>query len=129
MKKTILLVDDDEEEFYIMKLALDMTVLDYRCVWANGLEQATRLVKDLQPDFVFVDINMPCFNGINCLKQLKQIERLRNSVFVMYSTYISEEDHNKAMQLGASYCMHKPENIKVLQKQLTSLFNNKSICS
>jgi DNA-binding response OmpR family regulator len=126
MQKNILLIDDDEEEFYIIKLALDMTEEKYQCFWANGLEQATRVIKDLLPDFVFIDINMPRYNGINCLKQLKQMEELQNSVFVMYSTYISEDDHKKALQLGANCCIHKPENVKVLRKQLMSLFNNKT---
>lgn len=126
MQKTILLVDDDEEEYYIIKLALELTQDSYQCVWANGLEQATHLAQDMQPDFVFIDINMPRYNGINCLKQLKQIHQLQHSVFVMYSTYISDDDHKKAMQLGATCCMNKPENIKILRKQLMSLFNNKT---
>jgi DNA-binding response OmpR family regulator len=128
MQKNILLIDDDEEEYYIIKLALDMTQEKYECIWANGLEEATRLVKSVQPDFVFIDINMPRYNGINCLKQLKQMVQLQKSVFVMYSTYISEEDHKKALQLGANCCIHKPENVKVLRKQLMSLFNDKTFC-
>jgi CheY-like chemotaxis protein len=124
-QQIILLVDDDEEEFYIFKLALDQTNIDYHCVWANGLEQATQMVKELRPDFVFLDINMPRYDGINCLKKLKQIDGLRHSTFVMYSTYISEDDHDKALQLGADHCILKPENIKVLLKQLNGLFKDK----
>jgi CheY-like chemotaxis protein len=126
MQKTILLVDDDEEEFYIIKLALDMAQVNYHCVWANGLDQAKQIVKGLQPDFIFIDINMPRCNGINCLEQLKKQEQLQQSVFVMYSTHISETDHDKAMELGAAYCIHKPENIKILRKQLLGLFNDKT---
>ena len=126
MQKTILLVDDDEEEFYIIKLALDMAEVNYDCVWANGLEHATQLVRDVQPDFVFIDINMPRYNGISCLEQLKKLKQLQQSVFVMYSTYISDEDHEKALQLGANHCIHKPENVKILRKQLLSLFNDKA---
>ena len=124
--KTILLVDDDEEEFYILKLALDLAKIDCHCVWANGLEQATQLIKELRPDFIFIDINMPRYDGINCLKQLKEMEQIRHSTFVMYSTYISEDDHEKAMQLGANQCIHKPENIGILLKQLVRLFNDKA---
>lgn len=124
--KTILLVDDDEEEFYILKLALDMAKIDCHCVWANGLEQATQLIKELRPDFIFIDINMPRYDGINCLKKLRELEPLRHSTFVMYSTYISEDDHDKAHQLGAEYCISKPENIRILLKQLLRLFNDKA---
>lgn len=126
MQKTILLIDDDEEEFYIFKLALELAEINYNCVWANGLEQATHMVKELRPDFVFIDINMPRYNGINCLKKLKEMESLQRCTFVMYSTYISEDDHEKAMELGAGHCILKPENIKVLLKQLNSLFNDKT---
>jgi CheY-like chemotaxis protein len=127
MQKTILLVDDDEEEFYIFKLALDQTAIDYHCVWANGLEQATQLVKELRPDFVFIDINMPRYDGINCLKTLKEIATLRRANFVMYSTYISPEDHDQALELGAAHCMLKPENITLLFKQLNNLFNDRTL--
>jgi len=126
MQKTILLVDDDEEEFYIIKLALDMAQISCHCVWASGLEQAKQIVKGLQPDFIFIDINMPRCNGISCLEKLKEMEQLQQSVFVMYSTHISETDHDKAMELGAAYCIHKPENIKILRKQLLGLFNDKT---
>lgn len=126
MQKTILLIDDDEEEFYIFKLALDLAEVNYHCVWANGFEQAMHMVKGLQPDFIFIDINMPRYNGINCLQKLKEMDSLSNSTFVMYSTYISEADHDQALALGADHCMHKAENIKILLKQLNRLFNDKT---
>lgn len=126
MKKTILLVDDDEEEFYIFKLALDLAEVKYHCVWANGFEQAAHMVNELRPDFVFIDINMPRYNGINCLQRLKEIESIRESTFVMYSTFISEADQDKALELGADHCIHKAESIKVLLKQLNRLFNDKT---
>ena len=89
-------------------------------------EQATQMIKELRPDFIFIDINMPRYDGINCLKKLKEMEPLRHSTFVMYSTYISEDNHEKAMQLGADQCIHKPENIRILLKQLVRLFNDKA---
>jgi len=126
MQKTILLVDDDEEEFFIIKLALEMAEFDCRCVWANGLDQATKMVNELQPDFVFIDINMPRYDGISCLKRLKQLEQLRQAVFVIYSTYISETDYKNALHLGAACCLHKPENIHTLLKQLDRLFGDRA---
>ena len=126
MQKTILLVDDDEEEFFIIKLALEMAAFDCACVWANGLDQATQMVKEMQPDFVFIDINMPRYDGISCLKRLKQLEQLRQAVFVIYSTYISETDYKKALHLGASCCLHKPENINTLLNHLVRLLGDKA---
>ena len=126
MVRKILLVDDDEEEFYILKLALEMTQGHFKCFWANDLEQATQMLKDLQPEFVFIDINMPRNDGISCLKKFKQLKPLNHTAFVMYSTYISAADHKEAIQLGASHCMQKADNIHVLLNQLMSLLNNKT---
>jgi DNA-binding response OmpR family regulator len=126
MQKTILLVDDDEEEYYIIKMALEMASFSCRCIWANSLEQAQKLVNELQPDYVFLDINMPRNDGISCLEELKKMEQLQHSLFVMYSTYISDDNRIKALQLGASCCIHKPENIKILLKQLTHLLSDKT---
>lgn len=124
MQKTILLIDDDEEEFYILKLALELTGIDFHCVWANGCEHAIRVLEELRPDFIFIDINMPRNNGIYCLEKLKQLNSLNNSIFVMYSTYFSEADRDKARELGANVCMRKAINIKLLNKQLNNLFND-----
>jgi CheY-like chemotaxis protein len=126
MQKTILLVDDDEEEYYIIKMALEMAAISCRCFWANSLEQAQKLVQKLQPDYIFLDINMPRNDGITCLEQLKKLEQLQHSLFVMYSTYISDDNRKKALRLGASCCIHKPENIKILLKQLTNLLSDKT---
>jgi DNA-binding response OmpR family regulator len=128
MQKTILLVDDDEDEFDILKQALKMVTHDCSCLWANGLEEAMTLLEEVQPDLVFIDINMPRYNGIICLKELKKIVYLQHTMFVIYSTNISETDRKSAMQLGA-ICIHKPENIKILYNQLTILFNDKSQCA
>ena len=126
MQKTILLVDDDEEEYYIIKMALEMATINCRCIWANGLEHAQKLVKELQPDYVFLDINMPRNDGITCLEHLKHLEQLQRSVFVMYSTYISEDNRKEALRLGAFCCINKPENIKILLKHLTNLLSDKT---
>ena len=70
-KKKILLVDDEdgiqllyreefEEEGYLVDSAI------------NG-EEALRKFKAAQPDLVILDINMPGMNGIEVLRQMKEI--------------------------------------------------------
>jgi DNA-binding response OmpR family regulator len=126
MQKTILLVDDDEEEYDIIKMALEMANISYKCIWANSLEQAQELVMEQPPDYIFLDINMPRHDGLSCLEHLKKLEQLQHSVFVMYSTYISDDNRKKALRLGAYCCIHKPENIQILLKQLLHLLSEKT---
>jgi DNA-binding response OmpR family regulator len=90
------------------------------------LDQAQKLAKEVHPDYVFLDINMPRHDGLSCLEQMKKMEQLQRSLFVMYSTYISDDNRKKALRLGAFCCIHKPENITILLKQLTHLLSDKT---
>jgi DNA-binding response OmpR family regulator len=127
MPKIILLIDDDEDEFYILKMALEATNNQSTCMWASNLEDAIRSLQEFHPEIVFIDINMPKDNGFICLEELKRNDPIGHSAFIIYSTSINEADQKKALDSGASYCMRKAQNLSVLKKQLTKLFNNSHI--
>lgn len=60
-KKKVLVVDDDEMHLYTTKELLDddrIEVLTHK----NGFG-VTNLVRELQPDLVLLDINMPALSG------------------------------------------------------------------
>lgn len=66
-------------------------------------EEALRLVRELQPDVVLMDINMPEGNGLQVTRQLKA-ERLRTAVVVL-TAYDDAEQVLHAFKAGASaYC-------------------------
>jgi DNA-binding NarL/FixJ family response regulator len=66
-------------------------------------EEALRLVRELQPDVVLMDINMPEMNGLQVTRQLKA-ERQRTAV-VMLTAYDDAEQVLHAFKAGASaYC-------------------------
>ena len=123
MQKTILLVDDDEDEFFIFNVALEMTNNRYTCIWTDKLENAVQLLQDFKPEIVLIDINMPKHNGFICLEELKKCDPLNYSLFIMYSTCIEQPDSSKAMELGAYQCLHKTQSIDVLKNQLIKLLN------
>ena len=70
-KKKILLVDDEDgiqllyrEEFEDEGYLVDSAI--------NG-EEALKIFKDNPPDLVILDINMPGMNGIEVLRQMKEM--------------------------------------------------------
>src|SRR5215216_2802271 len=105
MQKHILLIDDDRDELDILNDALETAGISSVCAWAPGAEQAFRILQDMVPDVIFLDLNMPKINGLACLKEIRKIKRLINIPVILYSTCINEETRKKASDSGASWCI------------------------
>ena len=120
-KKTILLVDDDEDEHEIFLSALKTLNKDYNFISAGNCDQALFILKEFDPDYIFIDVNMPKVNGMVCLEEIKKISRLADVPVYMYSTGINEKEGQKALKLGALDYVVKPNNISSLSTLLTKI--------
>lgn len=118
MEKLILLVDDDTEEHEIMSEALRAGSIPASCLWANGAEHALRILIQLVPDFIFIDLNMPAVNGLSFLKSIRGREDLEQVPKVIYSTHINPVVEALARQYGAVCCLEKPTNLPQLVTSL-----------
>jgi DNA-binding NarL/FixJ family response regulator len=82
----------------------------------NGRELMDYLLKeknylnnsDRQPDFIFLDINMPFQNGYQVLQELKVHADLQKIPVYIFSTACSPSDQEKMIGLGAKKCYIKP---------------------
>ena len=68
------------------------------------------------PDFIFLDINMPKVNGIECLIKLKSDSRLKRIPVIIYSTTSDENEVRKIMMLGAHDFISKAISFDELKK-------------
>jgi CheY-like chemotaxis protein len=96
MKKTnsILLVDDDKDDQIIFIAALNeienTTLYD---VAENGKEALDKLKNSLfLPDLIFIDINMPVMNGIECLTEIIKNPNLNKIPIVIISSSSPPKD-------------------------------------
>lgn len=121
MEKTILLVDDDEDELEIFKDALTKLPVSFTCSQVTNTKQAVEWLKHAKPAFVFIDLNMPGPNGLECLAELKKIQGLQNTDFILYSNFVDDAINQKALSLGASSCMKKPNLTSTLAQRLKEI--------
>ena len=120
MEKTVLLIDDDEEEFLILNEAADFVNVPLYCVWANSAHRAIELLGDLSPDLIMIDYNMPEMNGIDCLGLIRQQERLNSVPIVLYSN----ADSTMTQPLAAAHgiiCVPKSGTVEQLAGYLNWL--------
>ncbi|MEB3215678.1 MAG: ATP-binding protein [Nostocales cyanobacterium 94392] len=130
-RKQILIVDDrwENRSLFINLLS----PIGFELIEAengqHGLEKAVMF----QPDLIISDINMPIMNGWQMLKQVRKLDKLQNTLFILCSVSTSEKDSQKAIQAGANYFLNKPVKSKELyrilakQLQLTWLYSNNEI--
>lgn len=120
-----LLIDDDTDDHEIFKLALDAIDSTILCVCLNRSMQAIEKLKSdksFLPKIIFVDINMPVMNGVECLAEIKKIDHLKDVPVVFYSTFADSDKISEMKQLGAAEYFEKPADMDVLIDKLSSIF-------
>jgi two-component system, OmpR family, response regulator CpxR len=70
-KKTILCVDDNEQALSVRKFMLETR--GYRVLTAGGSEQALELFRDGGIDLVLSDLLMPCMDGNELVRRMKEL--------------------------------------------------------
>ncbi|RYJ40806.1 MULTISPECIES: response regulator [Flavobacterium] len=122
----LLLADDDEDDCLFFKEALDEIAISTDLLTVNDGVQVMNYLKNNVlnlPDVLFLDLNMPLKNGLECLDEIKNDERLENLPIVIFSTSLDNEIVNKLYQKGASYYIRKPGDFtklkSVIAKALT----------
>ncbi|MCI0470716.1 MAG: sigma 54-interacting transcriptional regulator, partial [Candidatus Aminicenantes bacterium] len=100
----ILVIDDEKNILESIKMVL--TYENYKVETAgSGLDGVDRF-KEIKPDIVLLDVKMPGFNGLEVLKNLKEINQF--SEIIMISGHSGIEEAVEAAKLGAFDFLEKP---------------------
>jgi len=84
-----------------------------RCVSQHpSAEDALKELPGVKPDVVLMDINLPCLNGVECVRQLKPL--LPQTQVMMLTVYEDTENIFNALAAGASGYMLKRTSTKEL---------------
>jgi CheY-like chemotaxis protein len=113
-KKLIYLVDDDEDDIFLMKEALTAVMEDIAIM---ELHDGQKLLESLaqnqpqQPALILMDMNMPRVNGLEALHLLKSNPKTQPIPVIMVSTSASQEHIRQAYQQGISAYVTKPASM------------------
>lgn len=122
----LLLADDDEDDCAFFKEALDELSLPASLVVVNdGVQLMDYLTANSSnlPDMLFLDLNMPRKNGHECLKEIKEIEKLHTLPIIIFSTSLDIEIVDLMYKKGATYYIRKPGEFSKLKKVIGNALN------
>lgn len=122
----IILCDDDADDRMFFADALkELKMQNVLTVFETGLQLMDYLhhPETTLPHILFLDINMPCKSGLECLQEIREHARFKDLVIAIYSTSASEEDIEETFANGANIYIKKPSDFNKLKKTIHHILN------
>ncbi len=110
----ILVIDDDEEILELMMMYFKSE--GHECFCTVTADGGIEIIKNKNPDIVFLDIMMPEKDGITALKEIHEIDK--NLPVVMVTAYRHADAVVESFRLGALDCLLKPINFDYLKNNI-----------
>ena len=120
----ILLAEDDDDDRLFFKDAIEEIKVKTVVTMVNdGVELMEYLQKPNVhlPHLVFLDLNMPRKNGMQCLKEIRSNHKLKELSIAVYSTSALEKDIEETFINGANIYIKKPNDFEVLKNILAKV--------
>lgn len=120
---SILLVDDDLDEFDLFTIALKQVSDDYKLIHITGCDDLLSSIRTNKPDIVFLDINMPAMSGIECLKHIRAEDKYASLPIIMYSTSSNKKNIEQAYEHKANFYVVKPYSLQGITRALEQIIS------
>lgn len=114
---TALLIDDDEDIVYLLRLLL---LRDGFIVHAatNGRD-AREFIENSKPtDIVITDLMLPYVSGFELITQIRENRQWKNVPVIVLSGKVTERDAVRALDTGANDYVTKPYNPQELSARI-----------
>lgn len=120
----ILFSDDDTDDALLFTQAADLLTTPVLLSFAEDGEQLMRyLSKEMLPDMIFLDLNMPVKNGIECLETIRSDKKLNWLPIIVYTTSNTPGDIDTCFNLGANLYVVKPTSFENIIKTLKKIIS------
>ena len=116
----VLVADDEPHIGRIIKMKLEQGPFRATLVF-DGREALETLRREHDVRLVLLDLMMPFASGLDVLAWMRAEERYRDVPCVILTAAGQEQQHERAMQLGASDFMTKPFSPKKLYARAAEL--------
>jgi two-component system cell cycle response regulator DivK len=106
MTRTILMVEDNEDNRIIYRLTLEH--IGYRVVEASDGQAGIDLAFQTIPDLILMDISIPVMDGWEATRILKADERTRHIPIIAFTAHALHADRARAQEVGCDGYLAKP---------------------
>jgi CheY-like chemotaxis protein len=119
----IILADDDADDVLIFTLALEQLAVTVKLRHVEDGEKLFDLLREQIPDILFLDIHMPCKDGLACIQEIRRDRRYDQMPVIMLTSLNSPYYVDQTFRLGANLFVDKQGTIANLAAKINSIFS------
>jgi CheY-like chemotaxis protein len=108
----ILVVDDNVD--LAQGLARMLRILGYQVQVAHDGPSGLDLARQLNPEFIVLDIGLPGMDGYQIAAHIRAEEAMKGAVIIAISGYGHDEDRRRSREAGIDHHLVKPIAAKTL---------------
>ena len=116
MKKKILLIEDNEQNIYLLTFLLEKS--GYQVIQARDGLEGIELAKQDNPDLILLDIQLPVMDGYSVARELRKINSLQKIQIIAVTSYAMPGDREAALKAGCSGYIEKPIDPTIFISQM-----------
>lgn len=117
----VLIVDDEPLVLEGLRMMIDWGKYGFAiCAEASNGEDALEIIKVMNPHLVITDIRMPVVDGLQLIKEAKEIRNIRTK-FVILSGYDDFKYAKTAMRYNVHHYILKPIDVEEVEELLEKL--------
>lgn len=106
MKKKILIIEDNEQNMYMLTYLLESNNYDVFQSFTGG--EGISLAGITKPDAILLDIQLPEMDGYAVARELRKNDELAMIPIIAVTSYVMTGDKEKAFDAGATGYIEKP---------------------
>ena len=120
----VLMADDDKDHALLFERIILKEFPSMKVSYVSDGAQLMQYLHLHPVDILFLDLNMPCKNGYECLREIKKESGLNDLPIVVYSASANLNDIQKSFLNNADFYLVKPfitEHLKTAIKMILSV--------
>jgi two-component system cell cycle response regulator DivK len=121
MNPTILLVEDNEQNRYLVTFLLEQH--GYHVVPAGSGVEGIELAGRVQPNLIILDIQLPQMDGYAVARELRQNPALKEVPIVAVTSYAMAGDRERVLAAGCTGYIEKPIDPDTFKQEIEEYLN------
>lgn len=121
--KNILLIDDDSDDADVFIEAIISLDKNISCLAETNPVKALEFLQrtEILPDLIFLDYNMPVWNGNEFIEKMRAVEELKPIPVILYSSYSENAAEQLSIIHDTERYITKPSSFNELTAVLKSI--------